>query len=207
MTLIQKVAGRDTTSISLSSALYFLAKHPEVQARLYAEIVDAVGSSAQEPDLNIHLEGRLPLLSAVIKETLRLNPPVPVDPKVALADDVLPSGFQVKAGMVVEWHQWLMSRDPSVWGSDAQEFRPERWLEDNPKLPTTNRPPWCPFQFGPRTCLGIRMATCDLETLLIHLVTKLRFENTGHEPQFINRITLCSKNGIFVRAIKRELRN
>ena len=76
------VAGRDTTSVTLSSALHFLAENPAVQARLHDEISAAMGDAQSEPDMAQHLEGRLPFLSAVLKETMRLAPAVPIDPKV-----------------------------------------------------------------------------------------------------------------------------
>jgi cytochrome P450 len=96
-----------------------------------------------------------------------------------------------------------MSRDPKLWGADADEFRPERWLEGDERLPGTNRPPWCPFQFGPRTCLGMRMATCDMETVLMHLVLRFRFESAGHKPHWVTLTTLCSRNGFVLKAFKR----
>ncbi len=75
------MAGRDTTSVSLSSALHFLAENPAAQSRLYDEVSAAVGDADAVPDMAQHLEGRLPFLEAVLKETLRLAPAVPIDPK------------------------------------------------------------------------------------------------------------------------------
>jgi cytochrome P450 len=81
------VAGRDTTSQTMSWCLFFLAKHPDVQTRLREEI-QMHGSAS--PQFKEHTDGALPFLNAVLKETLRLTPPVPVDVKGCIKDDVLP---------------------------------------------------------------------------------------------------------------------
>jgi cytochrome P450 len=176
----------DTTAVTLAMAIHFLAEHPRVQEKLHAEVSRAeyqVPSYEQIDDF--------PYLAAVISEVMRVAPAVPVDPKVALADDVLPgSGVRVRKGDNVEWSAWNIHRRKEYFGDDAEVFRPERWLEEGSTLPKTNKPPFVPFQFGPRTCLGMRMALVDMNVALFVLVRRFRFESVGFKPVADITITL-----------------
>ena len=146
---------------------------------------------------------KLPYLEAVVKETLRLAPPVPVDFKTALEDDVLPSGVRVRKGTTVEWCQWNASRLSQYFGDDCDEFRPERWIESSSKLPSTNKAPWIPFQYGPRVCLGMRMALVDTYAALMTLVRTTHFEATSHVPLTNIAITM-SVDKVQLIATKRD---
>lgn len=170
-----------------------------MQETLYAEVSGAL-APGEDPQWKKHTDGALLYLNAVIKETLRPAPAVPNDLKNCLEDDVLPSGFQVKKGWTVQWNQWDLSRHHKYWEQPLR-FWPERWLTTPsdptiPKPPSTNNPPWCPFQYGPRTCLGIRMATVSLEAMLAQLVKHFRFEPSAELPVPKASITLAAKDGI-----------
>lgn len=201
------VAGRDTTSQTLTWCFWSLATHPEAQERLYAEVIEALPGDT-ELEWRQHTDGKLPYLNAVIKETLRIYPPVPSDLKAAVKDDVLPSGAIIRAGSTFDWWQWGMSREPSLF-EDPLKFKPERWLE-NPKdpnippPPTSNRPPWIPFQFGPRVCLGKRMAESDLETVIALLVKTFRFLPGSKIPVPTTAITLAAMDGVFLIPQRRK---
>ena len=128
--------------------------------------------------------------------------------KQALSDDILPSGHLIKKGWIIEWNQYSISRYEPYWGSNANEFIPERWLpqmssESESVLPKTNKPPWIPFQYGPRVCLGLRMATAILEGVLFILVHNFSFFPSKIEPHHSTAITLRSSNGIFLYVKKR----
>ncbi len=148
------VAGRDTTSQTLAWCCYHLSKNLEVQNKLRAEL-ERLGHS-DAPQWKVHVDGALPYLNAVIKETLRLAPPVPVDIKSAINADTLPgSGAQIPAGTIFDWAQWISSRDEANF-DEPDRFWPERWLNESAKTPpSNNQPPWMPFQYGPRVCLGL----------------------------------------------------
>lgn len=196
------VAGRDTTSQTLSWALYHLAHHQDIQDRAAAEILERVGPDA-EPDWKTHTDGALPYLTAVIKETLRASPPVPIDPKTCLSDDVLPgSGYKIPAGATFDWAQILQSLDEANF-PNPHVFDPTRFLPDG-KAPQTNRPPWVPFQYGPRICLGKRMAENTMEVVLIKCLRKFRFfPAKAHTPRPVTAITMTSFNGIVLRVERR----
>ncbi|KAF4545342.1 N-alkane-inducible cytochrome P450 [Lasiodiplodia theobromae] len=149
------LAGRDTTACCLSWTFRLLARHPDVLAKLRAEIEHEVGSAIpQQNDIK-----RMTYLSYVIKEVLRLYPSVPVNSRTALCTTTLPRGggedglspILIRRGMAVGYCPYLMHRRTDLYGEDAHLFRPERW-EDG----LERRVGWgyVPFNGGPRVCLG-----------------------------------------------------
>ncbi|KAL8129105.1 hypothetical protein V2J09_018260 [Rumex salicifolius] len=130
------IAGKDTTANAIVWFLYLLSKNPLVQLTILQEttrvlstthvtgVDDFVGLITDET-----LE-KMPYFHAALTETLRLYPVVPVDGRTALSDDVLPSGHQIKKGDNVYYIAYAMARMPYLWGDDAEEFRPERWLHN-----------------------------------------------------------------------------
>lgn len=84
---------------------------------------------------------------ACLYEALRLYPSVPRNIKVCVQDDVLPNGVEIRKGEFFQWSSWTMGRSTEIWGPDAKEYHPERWLDG-----TKNSPAKFPaFHAGPRT--------------------------------------------------------
>ncbi|KAG8690800.1 cytochrome P450-dit2 [Ceratobasidium sp. 394] len=127
-------AGHDTASGTIACVLQMLAENPQVQTELREELLQCpVGS----PDYAT-LEA-FPLLDAVIKETLRLHPPVPVVERVSTRDTILPlriptrgkyptTELNVPAGTLVMLSLRAANRDPTIWGNDSLKWNPYRWL-------------------------------------------------------------------------------
>ncbi|PHT40602.1 CytochromeB1 [Capsicum baccatum] len=108
-------------------------------------------------------------LHATLTETLRLYPAVLVDGRCADADDVLPDGFHISKGDGVYYLSYAMGRMPYIWGNDAEDFRPERWLKGGIFQPES------PFKFiafhaGPRICLGKDFAYRQMKILSMALL-------------------------------------
>jgi len=101
---------------------------------------------------------------------LRLYPSVPLDMKVAENDDIWPDGTYVPAGTEIAYNIYSMGRDTSIWGPDAEVFRPERWLEMK-KVPSNFEYPV--FNGGPRECLGRRLAQVEMKTCLATLLPRV----------------------------------
>lgn len=127
------------------------------------------GSHAYTYETMMH---ELPYLKAVFHETLRLYPPVPKNVKMVVDDDVLPGGLRVYRGDVIGISSYCLGRNKNVWGEDAEQFVPERWLVDYGALPgegvKANASPFgkfkaeSPYKFtsfnaGPRLCLVSRV--------------------------------------------------
>ncbi|CCO36634.1 hypothetical protein BN14_10776 [Rhizoctonia solani AG-1 IB] len=160
--LMLLIAGSDTTSNTLSSLCYHLAIHPEIQQELQAELdMHIPYSSSDEVDDNEGLAALsnetiarydaikdLPYLNACVKEGLRVHSTVGtgMPRSVPLGRTITVAGQTFKAGSVISVPSYTTNRS-SVWGSDANEFRPGRWLEDD--AGSLNKY-FVPFSVGPR---------------------------------------------------------
>ncbi|KAL3592798.1 hypothetical protein D5086_011438 [Populus alba] len=117
------LAGRDTTSAALTWYFWLLSQNPEVEKEILREIKDKSESPVYEEVKD------MVYTHASLCESMRLYPPVPVDGKVAMQDDVLPDGTVIKKGMRVSYHPYAMGRLEMLWGPDWEKFKPERWLQ------------------------------------------------------------------------------
>ncbi len=179
------VAGHETTGNLLAFATHFLARNPELAARVRAE------AAAVSTDGRIAYEdvAKLEITDAVISETLRLWPTAPGFFRAAREDTTL-GGYPIAAGEWVFILLLAVQRDPAVWGPDAEEFRPDRWLTDGfrPK-------PWQfrPFGTGPRSCIGQAFALHEAKLIIASLVRDYELDSTG-ELDVEENLTLRPSN-------------
>lgn len=127
-------AGHETTSNALTWACYLLTQHPRVQDRLRAELrahirLDDGAAAAASSPVDMATLDALPYLQAVCQEVLRFYPTVPITARKAVRDTTI-LGRVVPRGTEVIVCPWAVNRSPLLWGPDAGEFRPERWLPD-----------------------------------------------------------------------------
>ncbi|NXI43295.1 C27C1 protein, partial [Galbula dea] len=158
------LAGVDTTSFTLSWATYLLAKHPEVQQRVYEEIVYKLGKD-QIPVA--HDVPKLPLIRAVLKETLRLYPVLPGNGRVTQKDLII-GGYLIPKGTQLALCHYATSYSEENF-SMANEFRPERWLRKG-HLDRVDNFGSIPFGYGIRSCIGRRIAELEIHLALIQLL-------------------------------------
>ncbi|KAL6977638.1 hypothetical protein U1Q18_026429 [Sarracenia purpurea var. burkii] len=132
------IAGKDTTAVTLSWFLYMMCKHPFSQEKIAQEVWEKIGdlkenSSFGEIAASISEESlnKMHYLHAALTETIRLYPAVPIDGKVCFSDDTLPDGTSVRRGDQVSYVPYVMGKMKWLWGDDAEEFRPERWLNQD----------------------------------------------------------------------------
>jgi cytochrome P450 len=192
------IAGRDTTAQALSWAFFYLSKHPQVVQTAREELnrVIKVDSFPEYDQLK-----SLEYIKAIFLETLRLSPSVPMNIRTCINDDVWPDGTNVPAGTMVHWSSFVIHRNPNVWGEDAQEFKPERWLQ------MTNQPSqfkFSAFHGGPRVCLGRSMA--ELEGTFVLACLLKRFNVRVIHPEQVLRVfslTNPMKNGLMVELARR----
>ncbi|KAI3471079.1 hypothetical protein Pfo_027742 [Paulownia fortunei] len=158
------IAGKDTTAVTLSWFFYMMCKYPVLQEKIVKEVLEAANvdenSSIDEIAQSITEEAldKMQFLHAALSETLRLYPAIPGDGKMCFSDDTFPDGFSVKKGNLVSYLPYAMGRMKSLWGEDAEEFRPERWLDENGTFQQESSFKFTAFQAGPRICLGKEFA-------------------------------------------------
>ncbi|XP_004306891.1 PREDICTED: cytochrome P450 704C1-like [Fragaria vesca subsp. vesca] len=174
------IAGKDTSANTLSWFFYMLCKHPLIQEKVAQEVRDVIGD--QEEDVDAFVEkitdaslDQLHYLHATLTETLRLYPAVPVDGRCAEKDDILPDGFRLKKGDGINYMAYAMGRMPYIWGQDAEDFRPERWLNDGVFQPESTFK-FVTFHAGPRICLGKDFAYRQMKIVTTALLYSFRFK-------------------------------
>jgi cytochrome P450 len=165
------VAGHETTASGLNWTWYLLSQHPDVEARLHAEL-DAVPA---EPAPSLQQMEQLAYTQQVVNEALRLYPPGWLLSRRTVQPDVL-SGFEIPAGTNVLLPLYLLHRHPRYW-KDPDTFLPERFAPDH----EAERPrfAYMPFAAGPRHCIG---ETFALYEMLLHLHRVARHFRLIHIP-------------------------
>ncbi|XP_051142913.1 cytochrome P450 704C1-like [Andrographis paniculata] len=202
------IAGKDTTASALSWFFYMMCRHPSYQERIVSEVRRCVrieaNSSIDEIAEGITEEalGEMQFLHAALSETLRLYPAVPQDGKMCFSDDTLPDGFSVKKGYMVTYVPYAMGRMKSLWGEDAEEFRPERWINDNGVFQQESAFKFTAFQAGPRICLGKEFAYRQMKVFAAVLLTAFSFQlNDETKPvKYRTMLTLQIGGGLHLRA-------
>ncbi|KAI8428774.1 hypothetical protein MSG28_007449 [Choristoneura fumiferana] len=162
--LVIILAGTDTSAVGASYVCVLLSRFPKVQEKVYEELRDVFGDS--DRPLTVQDLPNLKYLDAVIRETLRMYPPVPVTVREVHNDVVLPSGVTLVDGVSVINNIWGIHRNPKYWGADADVFRPERFLEGPLKHPAQ----FIPFSYASRNCLGYNYAMMSMKTVIANLV-------------------------------------
>ncbi|KAH9949926.1 cytochrome P450 monooxygenase [Amylocystis lapponica] len=174
-------AAMDTTSNSLSRILHILSERPDVQEKLRQEIVTARDGR----DLSYDELMQLPFLDAVCRETLRLLPPAPIVLRETRKDIVMPLSEPIRGRDGKLMHEIPIPKDTQVfigvlgsncnkalWGEDALEWKPERWLSPLPQAVTDARIPGVysslmTFIGGGRACIGFKFSELEMSTHLV----------------------------------------
>ncbi len=193
----------ETTSSSLSWAAYLLATHPAIQSQLRAEIRSNIPYNvSQNPDFDLAttLES-LPLLNAICNETLRIYPTVPLSLRIASRNTTILNHPIPKDTMIV-LAQWAINRSPELWGADATEFKPDRWIDAETGKPNntggaTSNYSIMTFLHGPRSCIGQGFAKAELRALVASLVGAFEMEMADPKevPVPAGNITIKPRDG------------
>ncbi|KAI1611223.1 cytochrome P450 [Exophiala viscosa] len=190
--------GGDTTSILMRACLFYVATSPKVYATLRKEIDDFCGD--REPDRQIMYKETqtLPYLQAVIKESARLWPSISVGGLTIDGKFYVPEGYSVSISPMAQ------NRDPCIYGDDAKEFRPERWLQNEIQ---TRRMELLSMTFGgngPRACLGTNLALMEVQLLITRFIRGFDYEIVNKEhPWRVCSAWFASQNEMYIRLTRR----
>jgi cytochrome P450 len=182
-------AGHETTALTLTFSLYLIANAPEVQERLLREVLDVCGDkpidAAMVEDLVYHEQ--------VVKEAMRLYPPVAIIDRVA-TEDIDIGDALIKKGDFSFSLIYIMHRHKLLW-DNPERFDPERFSPENAKK--LHRFQYMPFGAGPRICIGMKFAYMEAVAMLATLVRDLRWlPNAAHKVEPNIRITLRPEGGM-----------
>ena len=168
--LTMLIAGHDTSTALLAWVLTVIGQHPEAMAQMQAEVDAVIGRQDEPPSLD--QINRLTYTDQVIKETLRLYPPIHVGQRRA-ATDLKIQGYDVPAGTRIMYSIFLSHRDKNYW-QDPEAFCPARFDRSNEE----KRPPmtYVPFGGGPRNCIGAAFAQVESKVVLARLLQTFEFE-------------------------------
>jgi cytochrome P450 len=185
------VAGHETTANALSWCFALLARHPEVRARLQAE-VDALGGRAP----GFHDVMRVPLAVRVFKEALRLYPPLTLLVRQAMEDFTI-TGVHIPKKQILFVPTWSLHRNPEVW-PEPERFDPDRFLPE--REAGRHRAAWLPFGLGQRVCIGNHFAMLEGPLVLTRLLQLVDFElDPTHTIAPDDFATLRPRGGVWAR--------
>ena len=182
--LTMLIAGHDTTTALLAWTFALLGQHPELHARLVKEIDEVE---------------RSPLLDQVIKESLRLYPPIHIGNRHVAREMDFREG-KVPAGERLFYSIYLTQRDPAIW-ENAEEFCPERFAHGKKTSPLS----YIPFGGGPRVCIGAAFGQAEARTVLARLLQTYTFEFTHHKIHAHMGATLEPRPGVRMKIMKRSV--
>ncbi|KAG6831946.1 hypothetical protein H0H92_006547 [Tricholoma furcatifolium] len=191
-------AGHETTATGLSWTLWLLANDQVAQKRLRQELAPVFASNSRPDYRNLK---DLQWLDCVIMESLRLLPPVPLTVRTTTQDDYV-DGILVPKGTLLTIPIRIVNTWKVLWGEDAEEFNPSRWLN----LPKDYNPVFSMLSFlaGPHACIGKTMAIIEMKAVLAALVANFEFE-----PSFVGQtikpaaaITMNFRQGLISNALR-----
>ncbi|KAL9619781.1 MAG: hypothetical protein Q9160_005617 [Pyrenula sp. 1 TL-2023] len=196
------IAGHETTSGLLSFAFYFLMAHPEAYRKTRQEVDNVCGKERIKFE---HLS-KLPYVAAVLRETLRLKPTIPVFNIAARKDEVIGKKYSVPAGELVIALLAQSHLDPKVYGEDFRDFKPERMLEENFNRLNGEFPNcWKPFGNGARACIGRPFAWQEALLVTAMLLQNFDFvlDDLAYSLEIKQTLTVKPKD-LHMRAILRD---
>ncbi|KAH8684443.1 cytochrome P450, partial [Tricladium varicosporioides] len=204
-------AGRDTTAQGLTWTFYLLMRHPKIIGNICNEVNGVINNiksnisisqkSLFDIDMAIFTPVSLPYTLAAFYEALRFYPPVPFEIKQCMRSTTLPDGTFLPRDSILLWCPWAMNRSRLIWGDDAEQFKPERWLE-NGSLVSKSAFEFPVFNGGSRMCLGKKMAEVVAVQVVATMLLFFEFEAVDDTERLSqNSLTLPMEGGLpcFIR--------
>ncbi|RUS78501.1 hypothetical protein EGW08_013748 [Elysia chlorotica] len=164
-------AGTETVSSTIAWCVLFIINKPSVQVKVHEEIDREIGQQRQPTMAD---QARLPYLGAVIKETQRLASIIPFSIMHKAAEDITIGDITIPKGTALIPNLDSVLHDPEIWGSDADTFNPERFIDKDGAL--IHREEFIPFSIGPRICVGEALGKIELFLFLSAMFQRFHFK-------------------------------
>ncbi|KAG7560115.1 Cytochrome P450 [Arabidopsis thaliana x Arabidopsis arenosa] len=199
------MAGRDTTSAAMTWLFWLLTENDDVERKILEEVDPLVSLGLGFEDLK-----EMNYTKACLCEAMRLYPPVSWDSKHAANDDVLPDGTRVKRGDKVTYFPYGMGRMETLWGTDSEEFKPNRWFDSEPGSTRPVLKPISPYKFpvfqaGPRVCVGKEMAFMQMKYVVGSVLSRFEIIPVNQDrPVFVPLLTAHMAGGLKVKIKRRS---
>ncbi|XP_022856463.1 cytochrome P450 94A1-like [Olea europaea var. sylvestris] len=204
------LAGKDSTSTALTWFFWLIAGHARCERLIYEEL-SAASSEARLASFSYDDLKKFNYLHAALSESLRLFPPVPINSRLTISDNILSSGTYVGKGWFADYSAYAMGRMKRLWGPDCMEFRPERWLDDDGVFQPRDQFKFPVFHCGPRMCLGKDMAYVQMKSIAAAVMYE--FEVVAIDgggcperivnPPYVLSLILKMKGGLPIRLKRR----
>ena len=191
------LAGHETTATSMAWVIHRLLQDPEALATVQAEVASVIGRGPHTPRPTAEQVADLNYLDAVIKETARLNPVIPITAR-HLETNMHIDGYDLPAGSIAAPCIYLAHRRPDLW-SDPEEFKPERFIAQR-----TDPYTFFPFGGGVRYCIGAAFATYEMKIVLARVLSRVKLRpDPDHTVRMVRRgITFAPSGGVpVIRAL------
>jgi cytochrome P450 len=222
-------AGHQTQAATMTMALLYISRHADVKAKVETEIARL---GARAPTFEDVSEGRLEYTQHVIKEVLRMHPPIHMFPRLASESDVMPTGHKVEKGDLILLSTWAMGRNPRVW-EDPEAFDPDRFTDARLERLARSQAEegatdeeieravtmlksgrdfiYTPFGAGPRSCIGGLFSLLTVTTIVGSCVQKFDFSpDEASLPldapiPLRYDVTMCYPDGLKMKVRRRDI--
>lgn len=188
--LVNIIAGSDTTATAIRTTMLYLMSSPQVYRKLAHEVRTAAAEGRLSMPITDEEARALPYLQAVIKEGMRVFPPVAgLMPTVVPPGGDVIGGVPVPEGTEIGWSAFGVQHNKEVYGLDAESFRPERWLEvkDEEQLRAMTSTWELVFKYGKWQCLGRSVALMELNKMFVEVS---RTRAMAPIPRFLGPLNL-----------------
>ncbi|KAH7022054.1 pisatin demethylase [Ilyonectria destructans] len=209
LTVANMFAGSDTTAITLRAIFYYLLKDPPKMEKLTAELVEQnnAGRFTRDDALVRWDEVRdLPYLGAVINEALRCHPAAGLTlERVVPPQGITVAGHHLPGGTIAGCSAWVIHRDESIFGSDASEFRPERWIDATAEQQARMKNALFSFGAGSRTCIGKNISLLEMYKLVPAIIRTFEIKLINPKLSWnLHNAWFVKQSGFMVRLKERE---
>ncbi|XP_061178614.1 cytochrome P450 3A24-like [Saccostrea echinata] len=196
--LIFFFAGYETTAATLAFLTYFLALNPNVQQKMFEEIVSELGNEEPGYD-NV---GKLQYMDMCINETMRMFPIAPRTDRLCVQETEV-NGLNIPKGMQIAIPIWILHHSDKLW-EDPEKFEPERFSPENKAK--MNPYQFMPFGYGPRICIGIRLALTEIKIAMTKVLREFEINTcsrTKIPPKLKNSPNLVLSEDMWLKVVLR----